>query len=1302
MRALAAILVLSFGASAAPFGWTGAAGGGHWADGGNWSGGRAPPDDGTADVTFTAGGTVQLDGVRVVSTLGVSSSANVTLQAGAEPRSALVLRGAGLSRAARGRLTFQVPVLAAGAVALSGFESQSTVANATVFDLKTGLWPGTTTVSQATLTASGDALTPATHLALAAGAVLDTKGRPVSVGSLAGGGTVINTSGSKATLFVGFDDTDSTFSGNLGTVLSDQSTNGFVDLVKVGSGTLTVSGTLNLGPVGYGLLRVVEGTLVVTGSVGGSNQYTVIEATSTGHGTLAGTGNAGPLYAASNSVPGATVSPGLPGSHGVLHASSCDLRHATLAIRFSAYATPGVDYDQLACGNGSLTFDSESDLVLDLGGLTATPSNVPIARYGSGNGPAALAATQIRLINNPAGLVSTVTSGTTSLTLTLRNPTAATTPLFVVTPAHGIVTSERGLAASFTIALGKAPSANVSLPVASSDTGEGQVSPASLTFTPQNWSVPQAVTVTGVDDSAPDGNVAYRINLGPCVSTDAAFSNKSPAAVTAINLDDDLITVSPVAGLVTQPLAGPSVTFTFHAPVTGTQDILLQLRSSDSSVGWPSPPMMRVTASNATPPPQTTVLVGAHQLQGTCASYSIVPYSVLSGDALYHGFELPPLAVCNQGNRSPVASDLALVSDQGTSVTLPAPGLWSHAFDPDGDPLTLSIASLPAHGSAVLNADGSVTYVPAAGFSGADSFTYAADDSVSRAIGTVQVTVGIPTPEAVADAYSLDGSAAFAVAAPGVLGNDVAAAGDPLFAELVQVPAHGSVALLSDGSFTYTAAAGYAGLDSFMYRVTDGVRTSAPMQVTLTVMQAGEAADLALATDGGTTPGAGLTLHATVTNLGSVPLHGARLMLSPQGLLIVGASGPAGALTTDAGAVPVPDLDVGANVRIDVEGQLSAGPGERAGATVQLQAGSGLDLGPAQAAWVQVDHLRFDAGGCGCRSSNPGTALAWIGAALLFLRPRRRSALPGRADLHLRQRAVPRDHGLGRLAPADRVDGHHRDLLPSILQPDLGVELARGSDLDRMSLHVDAAPRDHAAGDRDRAAVGLVPGPLHREEHAPQRRGGLPDVARALDPRDLALLHVHGLAAASYLYGAAGGGDGHVAALCGEEEVTPGALGQRSPFDLQRDAALSLLDVGLDAAADAGPEQARRGGAQADLGAVVQLDANAVDRDLRLRVVGRAHRVGGAEAGALGGGLPGLAAALQLDPAAAADQDGRALRRGWRGLGAGGWRRGRSFLLAPARLRAHGNGQAQCCTRAHPDSYRGAGGCDAMPPGRGR
>src|SRR5690242_8576883 len=98
VRALGFTFLLSLAASAAPFSWTGAAGSGRWTDGGNWSTGVAPPDDGSADVTLAAGGAIALDGVRVISSLAVSALADVTLQPGAQPQSALVLKGAGLSR----------------------------------------------------------------------------------------------------------------------------------------------------------------------------------------------------------------------------------------------------------------------------------------------------------------------------------------------------------------------------------------------------------------------------------------------------------------------------------------------------------------------------------------------------------------------------------------------------------------------------------------------------------------------------------------------------------------------------------------------------------------------------------------------------------------------------------------------------------------------------------------------------------------------------------------------------------------------------------------------------------------------------------------------------------------------------------------------------------------------------------------------------------------------------------------------------------------------------------------------------
>jgi 6-phosphogluconolactonase (cycloisomerase 2 family) len=64
--------------------------------------------------------------------------------------------------------------------------------------------------------------------------------------------------------------------------------------------------------------------------------------------------------------------------------------------------------------------------------------------------------------------------------------------------------------------------------------------------------------------------------------------------------------------------------------------------------------------------------------------------------------------------------------------------------DVDGDPLTRAIASGPAHGS--LGASGAtVTYTPAAGFTGTDSFTFDASDgtNVSEPV-TATITVGSP------------------------------------------------------------------------------------------------------------------------------------------------------------------------------------------------------------------------------------------------------------------------------------------------------------------------------------------------------------------------------------------------------------------------------------------------------------------------------------------------------------------------------------------------------------------------------
>jgi hypothetical protein len=65
--------------------------------------------------------------------------------------------------------------------------------------------------------------------------------------------------------------------------------------------------------------------------------------------------------------------------------------------------------------------------------------------------------------------------------------------------------------------------------------------------------------------------------------------------------------------------------------------------------------------------------------------------------------------------------------------------------------------------------------------------------------------------------------------------NDRDPDGDALTVQLVDGPAHGQLVLQPGGAFSYTPAAGFLGTDSFTYRVSDGLHTSAPATVTLLV-----------------------------------------------------------------------------------------------------------------------------------------------------------------------------------------------------------------------------------------------------------------------------------------------------------------------------------------------------------------------------------------------------------------------------------------------------------------------------------
>ncbi|MEG3972210.1 DUF4347 domain-containing protein [Microcoleus sp. T2B6] len=316
----------------------------------------------------------------------------------------------------------------------------------------------------------------------------------------------------------------------------------------------------------------------------------------------------------------------------------------TVDYAIGGTATNGSDYNNIGGTSGAA---STTGLINFASGETSKTVTLDVLGDDSVEPDETITVTLSNPVTLPDGGLpgGSSTIGTASATTTITNDDTAG---IAVNPASGLITTEAGGTATFTVQLNSEPTANVTVGLSSSNVAEGTVSTPSLTFTPANWSAPQTVTVTGVDDNIADGNQTYNIVTAAAVSTDSNYSNFSAADVSITNSDDETagITVNPTAGLTTTE-AGGTANFSVVLNTQPTAPVTVALSSSNPAEGTVSTNTLSFTPNNWNQAQTVTVTgVGDNIADGDIA-YTIVTEAAVSTDSNYSNFSAADVSVTN-------------------------------------------------------------------------------------------------------------------------------------------------------------------------------------------------------------------------------------------------------------------------------------------------------------------------------------------------------------------------------------------------------------------------------------------------------------------------------------------------------------------------------------------------------------------------------------------------------------------------------------------------------------------------------
>jgi hypothetical protein len=232
-------------------------------------------------------------------------------------------------------------------------------------------------------------------------------------------------------------------------------------------------------------------------------------------------------------------------------------------------------------------------------------------------------------------------------------------------------------------------------------------------------------------------------------------------------------------------------------------------------------------------------------------------------------------------NDTPVADAQTVVTQQDTAMAITLT-----ASDVDSGSLTFTVTADPGHGTLSGSAP-SLTYTPASGYIGDDSFSFiASDGELDSAPAAVSITVTHTNHQPAADGQTVVTDEDIAVSIT-LTGSDPDS--DPLTFAVVASPANGSLSGTTP-NLLYTPGANFNGTDSFTFVVNDGLVDSVPASVEITVNPVNDApqanpqsvslaedASVAITLSGSDVEGSALTFSVV-----SGPVHGLLSGIAPD------------------------------------------------------------------------------------------------------------------------------------------------------------------------------------------------------------------------------------------------------------------------------------------------------------------------------------------------------------------------------------------------------------------------------------